>query len=484
MQRGLSSIMLCILVFLMSASDSHAVVPGMWPFLQSLMSFLPQIILFVLVGMSMILKFSTWKSAFRWIARKLRTRLGVGVAAGVVILAGVGIYMLAAGPGSVVPQPVPAENQSGWSVFRGGVNRLGNVDGIPGPQDGEEIWSFRETLDRAGFSSSPAVVGNRVYVGANNDTLYCFDAVTGDVIWKFEAFYEVFSSPAVDRGKVYFGEGLHYTEDATFYCVDAATGQEVWQFPTSSHVESSPSVVDGKVVFGAGDDGVYCLDAETGSKLWQYASVHVDGSPAVYKNRVYFGSGYGRSAVYCASLEDGSEIWAVDTRHPAWGSPAVRDGVVYVGTGAGNFAVDSEEPTGSVVCLDSNTGESLWEFQVGGTVLGAIAIDGGKAYFGSRDANLYCVDAASGKEVWRFAAGSGIVSSPAIVKGDVYFGADSGIIYCLDGEDGIVKWEFDTSESGMFNLDSRILCSPAISGGRLFVGSMNFFFYCIGEGGE
>ena len=71
MQRGLSSIMLCILVFLMSASDSHAVVPGMWPFLQSLMSFLPQIILFVLVGMSMILKFSTWKSAFRWIARKL-----------------------------------------------------------------------------------------------------------------------------------------------------------------------------------------------------------------------------------------------------------------------------------------------------------------------------------------------------------------------------------------------------------------------------
>jgi len=70
------------------------------------------------------------------------------------------------------------------------------------------------------------------------------------------------------------------------------------------------------------------------------------------------------------------------------------------------------------------------------------------------------------------------------VKGDVYFGADSGVIYCLDGEDGIMKWEFDTSESGMFNLDSRILCSPAISGGRLFVGSMNFFFYCIGEESE
>ena len=31
------------------------------------------------------------------------------------------------------------------------------------------------------------------------------------------------------------------------------------------------------------------------------------------------------------------------------------------------------------------------------------------------------------------------------------------------------------------NMDSRILGSPAISGGKLFIGSMNFFFYCIGD---
>ena len=478
----LAKILLAILILLVLSPISYAVVPGMWPFLQSLVSFLPQILLILLIGASAIFKFSTWKRIFAWIARNIRTKTGVGITVGVVVLlVGLVVYILVPGSGGVARQSDDGFLE--WAAFRGDVRRLGNLDNLAGPQDGQEIWSFRETLDRAGFASSPAVVGDKVYVGANNDTLYCFNAATGDVIWRFETFYEVFSSPAVLNDRVYFGEGLHYTEDASFYCVDADTGQEIWSFSTTSHVESSPSAADGKVVFGAGDDGVYCLDAETGRKLWQYPSVHVDGSPAVYDDRVYFGSGYGRSSVYCLDLDDGSEMWTVDSRHPVWGSPAVWDDKVYIGTGAGNFVVSGEEAAGSVICLDAMTGEILWEFGVEDTVLSAVAIYDSRAYFGSRDSNLYCVDV-SGEQIWRFAAGNAIVSSPAVAMGDVYFGSDSGKIYCLDGEDGIVKWEFDTSKSGFFNVDSRIIGSPAISGGKLFVGSMNFLFYCIGEESE
>ncbi|MFC1715581.1 PQQ-binding-like beta-propeller repeat protein [Candidatus Poribacteria bacterium] len=473
-------VLLPILIMLLFASAAHAVVPGMWPFLQSLSSFLPQILLFVMIGLSAVFKFGTWKRVFAWIGRKIRTKVGASVTVGVVILMGLAIYILVNISGSTANH-VSAGNGAEWAAFRGGVHRLGSVDGGNGPQDGQEIWSFREPLDRAGFASSPAVVGDRVYVGADNDSLYCFNATSGDVVWKFETFYEVFSSPAVSGNKVYLGEGLHYTEDATFHCVDANTGGEIWSFPTTSHVESSPAVVDGRAVFGAGDDGVYCLDAETGSKLWQYPSVHVDGSPAVYDEKVYFGSGYGRSSVYCVNLSDGSEIWSTETRHPAWGAPALWDGKVYIGTGTGNFAVSSEEPSGSILCLDAKTGEAVWESEIGGTILGAIAIDDGKAYFGCRDSNIYCVSASSGDKIWTFATGGAVVSSPAIVKGDAYSGSDNGKIYCLDAEDGIMKWEFDTSESGLFNMDSRIIGSPAISNGKLFIGSMNFFFYCIGD---
>ena len=151
------------------------------------------------------------------------------------------------------------------------------------------------------------------------------------------------------------------------------------------------------------------------------------------------------------------------------------------GTGTGNYAVSGDEPAGSILCLNAKTGDSLWEFEIDGTVLGAVAIDDGKAYFGSRDGSLYCIDASSGEQIWEFAADSAIVSSPAVVMGDVYFGAGDGTIYCLYADDGIEKWTFDASESGLVNIDSRIMGSPAISGGKLFVGSMNFFFYCIGE---
>jgi outer membrane protein assembly factor BamB len=487
----LASILLSIFVLLMFATASYAVVPGMWPFLQSLVSFLPQILLFIMIGASAVFRFGTWKRVFAWIARKIRTKTGASVTAGILVLTGLAVYIIFTGFRAVTPHlpsgekssPVRRDSQRAkeWITFRGDISRSGSVDSSAGPQEGKEIWSFRESLDRAGFASSPAVAGDRVYVGANNDNLYCFNAATGDVIWKFPAFYEVFSSPAVLGDKVYVGEGLHYTEDAAFHCVDANTGEEIWSFPTSSHVESSPFVVGDKVIFGAGDDGVYCLDAKTGHKLWQYPSIHVDGTPAVYDNRVYFGSGYGRSSVYCLNLDNGSEIWTADTRYPAWGSPTVGGGKVYIGTGMGNFVVSSEEPAGSTLCLDAGTGESLWEFEAEDTVLGAIAIDGGRIYFGSRDSSLYCVDASSGEQIWKFTTDGAIVSSPAVVKGDVYFGSNDGKIYCLDSEDGVAKWEFDTSESGFFNVDSRIISSPAISGGRLFVGSMNFFFYCIGE---
>ena len=75
-------------------------------------------------------------------------------------------------------------SQYAWMNFGGNAARTGNVDGKQGPEYGEEIWRFRESLDRAPFISSAAVVGGCVYVGSDNNHLYCFDAKTGEVIWQ------------------------------------------------------------------------------------------------------------------------------------------------------------------------------------------------------------------------------------------------------------------------------------------------------------
>jgi outer membrane protein assembly factor BamB len=51
--------------------------------------------------------------------------------------------------------------------------------------------------------SSPAVVGGKVYVGSEDNSVYCLDVDTGSKIWKYKTGGCVWSSPAVADGKVY-----------------------------------------------------------------------------------------------------------------------------------------------------------------------------------------------------------------------------------------------------------------------------------------
>jgi len=468
-----------ILLFI-SASSSHAVIPQLMPIIQTLLSFLPQIAIFLLFSISLIFKFDTWKRIFGTLVKALSNPLILVITVIAVFVVASSAYFLffRGAPQKTIIDDV---SQYTWANLSGNAARTGNIDGKTGPEYGDEIWAFREPLDRAPFISSAAVVGGRVYVGCDNNYLYCFDAKTGDVLRKFETEYEVFSSPAVAYGKVYVGEGLHYTEDAKFYCIDAKTGKRVWDFQTSSHTESSPAVSDKKVYFGGGEDGVYCLNAETGEKIWQYQGVHVDSSPIVVDGWCYFGSGYGISRFHCVDAKNGELRWKYDLDYPSWGGPAVVSGRVYFAIGNGNFNISDDEPYGGVICLEAENGNKIWSFEAEDSVLTSIAIADGKAYCGSRDSKLYCLNVDTGEEIWNYQTDYPIVSSPALVSSKVYFGCNDGKIYCLNAEDGEMKWTFDAGESDIITFDARILASPIVADGKVYIGSMNFYFYCIGE---
>src|SRR5258708_3948600 len=149
--------------------------------------------------------------------------------------------------------------------------------------------------------SSPALVGNIVYVGSTDGNLYGVDRDSGAQKWKFDAKSRVVSSPAVANGVVYFT-----AYDGNFYAVDAAAGQPKWKFQTggerrfaATHLHgsqpaaetmpdpfdtflSSPLVSDGAVFFGSGDGNVYLLNATSGGLNWKVnAGEVVHASPAV-----------------------------------------------------------------------------------------------------------------------------------------------------------------------------------------------------------
>ena len=490
----LSILTISVLLLVYCSTPAYAVIPALGPLIPQIIALISAGFIFVAAGFAALFSFKWWRMKFaRLLAARLRTKILIVAAVLVVIGLGIAAAVIYGRWTTGRYGPITAEGQEQqktgqtWSAFRGGLTRTGSSDSQPGPEIGEEVWVFRDLDFRSGnFASSPAVVGNRIYVGssqsdifASGGVVYCLNAESGEMIWKYRTVREIFSSPAVANGKVYIGEGLHRDVDSKLYCLNAATGDFLWSFQTSSHVESSPAVVDDRVYFGGGADGVYCADAETGEQIWHYPGIHVDISPAVDNGSVYVGTGYGDTSIYCLDADTGAQKWKLRQGYSVWGSPSVLSNKVYFGIGNGNFLESDEEPYGKVICVDTNTQETVWEYEIEDSVLTAVALSDGHAYFGSRDGNVYCLDANSGEFKWKWSTGKPVLSSPAIAGQYAYFGSDSGVIYCLDKLNGQLKWEFDTTITAPDG--TKIFSSPAVSNSKLYVGSSKFFFFCIGK---
>jgi hypothetical protein len=102
--------------------------------------------------------------------------------------------------------------------------------------------------------SSPVVAGGRMYVGSDDDNIYCLNAITGSQLWSFTTEGDVASSPAVAGGCVYVG-----SYDHKVYYLDATTGALLWNYTTLDDIFSSPAVALGRVYVCSLDYKVYCL---------------------------------------------------------------------------------------------------------------------------------------------------------------------------------------------------------------------------------
>jgi len=503
----------------LTLADHLAVVPVLVGPLQALLAVLPYILLGVLTAVISLFKPSVLKriGQLLW-AQKLPAAVVV-VAIAAAVTGGSALL------GSLGDEVAAAEAGRAWPLFRGSAARRGYAGG-PEPAAGNVLWRFTDKgRNLETFYSSPAVVGNRVYVtGAlkgyftDRGAVYALDADTGRVVWAYDGggYRATFSSPAVADGRVVVGEGLHLTDDARVVCLDAEAseaagdrrGVKRWEYRTASHVESSPCIAEGRVYIGAGDDGLYCFDlagdGAGGAKvLW-----HLDGddypdcetSPVVADGRVYFSLGLGGEALCCVDAATGERLWRVDTPAPAFASPAVADGRVYVGMGYGDYLNDAAgaaenlrkrlraegadadqirrrtaafKEAGQVWCVDAATGEVRWRYdRIGGTVLGSPAVADGRVYAAARDGGLYCLDAADGTLIRRFDAHGPIIGAAAVADEHVYVVTAAGTLYGLDRRTLREVWRV--------RLNATTMSSPAVARGHVYVGSTEAGMLCLG----
>ncbi|MBU7023144.1 MAG: PQQ-binding-like beta-propeller repeat protein [Theionarchaea archaeon] len=89
-------------------------------------------------------------------------------------------------------------------------------------ETGTEVWTYTivgkevpvtHPIDWVAVSVSPQIVENKVYTGSQiqNPYIYCFDAETGDVLWRYDKGECWYSAPFVENGNLYYGVYCEYS---------------------------------------------------------------------------------------------------------------------------------------------------------------------------------------------------------------------------------------------------------------------------------
>jgi outer membrane protein assembly factor BamB len=345
---------------------------------------------------------------------------------------------------------------------------------------GEIIWT---TLTKGPMIFNGAYSDGRFVRGGTDDnTLYCFNATNGDVLWTYtpendaEGYFT--TGPAIAYGMVY-----EMNKDGYLYAINLQTGQLVWKYKGPNETllwPGMPAVADGKVYVTTGEIAQYfgqvgvsqfaCLSALTGQLIWELPleALAPRESIAIAYGNLYMIPGNVTTSVDASSGNEYSrlnEVWCIGA-----GS-----------TPASNWSMWRSDPQHSSTAPTGPANLSLsWKFPTNGSVITSPTVVNGILYVGSQDKNIYAVGAWSGELIWKFTTQGAVESSVAVVNGRVYTGGDDGNVYCLDAYTGALIWHTFINGNLPFTYNTIVMkSSPAVADGKVYVGSLDTNMYCL-----
>jgi outer membrane protein assembly factor BamB len=106
------------------------------------------------------------------------------------------------------------------------------------------------------MQSSPALAGDRLYVGSDDGNLYAVDATSGAVVWAFAPGGPIVSSPAVATGGTDPVIVVGSNDGNVYFVLDAGSApSQMAVFPIGAPVRSSPAIDANGIVYVGADDG-------------------------------------------------------------------------------------------------------------------------------------------------------------------------------------------------------------------------------------
>ncbi len=320
--------------------------------------------------------------------------------------------------------------------------------------------------------STPVISGEFMYVASRDAVqeiygINCLRISTGDLIWSFQEEGVPFNSPAVDGNRVYVGSGSAWIKTEGYvYCLDALSGILIWNSSVNEPVGSPVNFADGRVFVESLAGNVHCLYAADGSEVWNFST---GGSanelcPAIADGRVFVGNENG--SVFCLDAAVGTEIWNF-TANGSVSDPSLAYGCVYFGSADGN-----------AYCINASTGVKVWNYTTWfnnagpahnyhwGNSVGGASVAYGYVFVASSDFDLFCLDALTGQKAWNISVGAAYSYPTAVANGCIYVSSYSGTIHCLNASSGVENWSYS---AGSFSPIDSGIGAPVIANGVVYV---------------
>ncbi len=363
-----------------------------------------------------------------------------------------------------------------WPTWQKTNSRIGRTATI-GPQTPTVSWSLqvdfdpddenieaRQTLDANG----------RLFTGVRGQVT-CVDLRSRDILWEFQSIDPVYTAPYVLDGRVYFGTASG--DDAEFYCVRADTGEEIWRFVINpGSINASPAIDEhGVIHFNDGWLGstLYALRADDGSVVWtRNAGGEIISSPSLDGEGRLYHSNLDLGRYFAFDITDGSTLWEFPVNGYTQTTLPVENGRVY-----GGLYTNSCSPR-RVYCLDSRTGERIWQANPCENVAQAIALGSPEsktlyAAPGGSAGVTYAFDTDDGSIKWTYVAD--LSFDPPIVDGlnNIYFGSFSLPLF-------LWAVRADGSELWKHPMPDKVFGAPILApDGTLFVVCSDKYLYAF-----
>jgi outer membrane protein assembly factor BamB len=316
--------------------------------------------------------------------------------------------------------------------------------------DGAQLWKFR--LQATGefpqlhekhnlATPTPVTDGTLVYAWFGNGQIVALD-MNGSVVWNrhLGREYSSFITPWGHGGSPILYKDMllllcDHSESSYILALDKATGKERWKVDRGKgRISHSTPVV---------------IQTPERDELIVNSSERIDA----------------------LNPQNGALLWHADSqRQTPIPSPVFHKGVIYLSRGYRNSDFLAIRPGGKGDVSETNI---LWRASSGASYVPSILYYDGLLYITNEVGIVTCADAETGKTVWRQRLGGIFFASPVAGDGKVYMVSETGETFVLRA--GRTAEILSKNE-----LDERILASPAISNGHLFLRSDGTLF-CIGD---